>query len=77
MKVDSVNSKVALSRGALIGCSAGFMNMPKIKGTHNAMKSGIIAAETAFCVMEGSSDMSVYISVVHYMCTSSSLQGIL
>ena len=53
------------------------MNMPKIKGTHNAMKSGIIAAETAFCVMEGLSDMSVYISVVHYMCTSSSLQGIL
>lgn len=26
--------------GAIIGCSAGFMNVPKIKGTHTAMKSG-------------------------------------
>ncbi|KAG6866150.1 hypothetical protein C0991_008104 [Blastosporella zonata] len=34
--------------GALIGCSAGFMNVAKIKGTHNAMKSGMIAAEAAF-----------------------------
>jgi electron-transferring-flavoprotein dehydrogenase len=31
--------------GALIGCSAGFLNAPKIKGTHTAMKSGITAAE--------------------------------
>jgi flavin-dependent dehydrogenase len=34
--------------GALIGCSAGFLNVPKIKGTHTAMKSGIVAAEEAF-----------------------------
>lgn len=27
--------------GAVIGCSAGFLNVPKIKGTHTAMKSGI------------------------------------
>lgn len=26
--------------GAIIGCSAGFLNVPKIKGTHTAMKSG-------------------------------------
>ncbi|TIB99351.1 hypothetical protein E3Q18_01609 [Wallemia mellicola] len=32
--------------GALIGCSAGFVNVPKIKGVHNAMKSGMLAAET-------------------------------
>ena len=33
--------------GALItGCSAGFMNVPKVKGSHLAMKSGIVAAET-------------------------------
>ena len=32
--------------GALIGCSAGFVNVPKIKGSHNAMKSGMLAAET-------------------------------
>ena len=30
---------------ALIGCSAGFVNIAKIKGTHNAMKSGMVAAE--------------------------------
>ena len=28
------------SGGAIIGCSAGFLNVPKIKGTHTAMKSG-------------------------------------
>ena len=28
--------------GAIIGCSAGFLNVPKIKGTHTAMKSGIL-----------------------------------
>jgi electron-transferring-flavoprotein dehydrogenase len=32
--------------GALIGCAAGFLNVPKIKGTHTAMKSGMLAAET-------------------------------
>ena len=31
--------------GALIGCAAGFLNVPKIKGSHNAMKSGMLAAE--------------------------------
>jgi electron-transferring-flavoprotein dehydrogenase len=31
--------------GALIGCSAGFMNVPRIKGSHTAMKSGMLAAE--------------------------------
>jgi len=34
--------------GALIGCSAGFLNVPKIKGTHTAMKSGMLAGEEAF-----------------------------
>ncbi len=34
--------------GALIGCAAGFLNVPKIKGSHNAMKSGMLAAEAAF-----------------------------
>ncbi len=34
--------------GALIGCSAGMVNVPRIKGSHNAMKSGMIAAEAAF-----------------------------
>lgn len=34
--------------GALIGCSAGFVNVPRIKGSHNAMKSGMLAAEAVF-----------------------------
>jgi electron-transferring-flavoprotein dehydrogenase len=37
--------------GALIGCSAGFVNVPRIKGTHTAMKSGMLAAEAAFEAM--------------------------
>lgn len=37
--------------GALLGCSAGFMNVPRIKGSHNAMLSGIYAAEAAFAAM--------------------------
>ncbi|PUA27221.1 MAG: electron transfer flavoprotein-ubiquinone oxidoreductase [Cellvibrio sp. 79] len=34
--------------GALIGCTAGFVNVPRIKGSHNAMKSGMLAAEAIF-----------------------------
>jgi electron-transferring-flavoprotein dehydrogenase len=34
--------------GALIGCSAGMVNVPRIKGSHNAMKSGMLAAESVF-----------------------------
>ncbi|MBY0519113.1 MAG: electron transfer flavoprotein-ubiquinone oxidoreductase, partial [Sphingomonas sp.] len=34
--------------GALIGCSAGFLNVPRIKGSHTAMKSGMMAADAAF-----------------------------
>ncbi|MEM6626633.1 MAG: electron transfer flavoprotein-ubiquinone oxidoreductase [Pseudomonadota bacterium] len=40
--------KLAFPGGALIGCSAGFVNVPRIKGTHNAMKTGMLAAEAAF-----------------------------
>jgi electron-transferring-flavoprotein dehydrogenase len=37
--------KLAFPGGALIGCDAGFMNVPRIKGSHNAMLSGMMAAE--------------------------------
>mmetsp|Transcript_61973 Transcript_61973/g.102988 ORF Transcript_61973/g.102988 Transcript_61973/m.102988 type:complete len:624 (+) Transcript_61973:31-1902(+) len=40
--------KLTFPGGALIGCSAGFLNVPKIKGTHTAMKSGMLAAEAAY-----------------------------
>lgn len=39
--------KLAFPGGALVGCSAGFVNLPRIKGTHNAMKTGMLAAEQA------------------------------
>ena len=38
--------------GALIGCSAGYVNVPKVKGSHNAMKSGMLAAEGIFDAIE-------------------------
>ncbi len=37
--------KLTFPGGALIGCAAGFVNVPRIKGTHTAMKSGMLAAE--------------------------------
>ncbi|MDT3684417.1 MAG: electron transfer flavoprotein-ubiquinone oxidoreductase [Pseudorhodoplanes sp.] len=37
--------KLTFPGGALIGCAAGFVNVPRIKGTHNAMASGMLAAE--------------------------------
>lgn len=40
--------KLTFPGGALIGCSAGFVNVPRIKGSHNAMKTGMLAAEAAF-----------------------------
>ncbi|MXP09275.1 electron transfer flavoprotein-ubiquinone oxidoreductase [Pseudoblastomonas halimionae] len=39
--------KLDMPGGALIGCSAGFVNVPRIKGTHTAMKSGMLAADAA------------------------------
>ncbi|CAN0494810.1 unnamed protein product, partial [Discosporangium mesarthrocarpum] len=40
--------KLYFPGGCLIGCSAGFVNVPRIKGSHNAMKTGMLAAEAAF-----------------------------
>jgi electron-transferring-flavoprotein dehydrogenase len=40
--------KLVFPGGALVGCSAGFVNVPRIKGSHNAILSGIHAAEAAF-----------------------------
>ena len=43
--------KLVFPGGALIGDSAGFLNVPRIKGTHGAMKSGMLAAEAAFAAV--------------------------
>ena len=45
--------KLTFPGGALIGDSAGFMNVPKIKGTHTAMKSGMLAAEALAEALSG------------------------
>ncbi|KAJ4402440.1 hypothetical protein N0V85_005297 [Neurospora sp. IMI 360204] len=48
--------KVAFPGGALIGDSAGFVNVPKVKGTHNAMKSGTLAANAAWDALQDTND---------------------
>jgi electron-transferring-flavoprotein dehydrogenase len=53
--------KVAFPGGALIGDSAGFVNLPKIKGTHTAMRSGMLAAEAAYHALADSKDGSVFL----------------
>ncbi|CAH2041956.1 unnamed protein product [Thlaspi arvense] len=50
----------SLRRGAIVGCSAGFLNVPKIKGTHTAMKSGMLAAEAIFGVLYEGLNMEIY-----------------
>ena len=45
--------KLYFRGGVLLGDSAGMLNVPRIKGSHIAMKSGMIAAETAFAAIQG------------------------
>ena len=45
--------------GALIGCAAGYVNVPKIKGSHTAMKSGMVAAEVVFRRLAGDDSAEV------------------
>jgi len=51
--------KLTFPGGCLIGCAAGFLNVPKIKGTHNAMKSGMLAAESIFESLADSSQKNI------------------
>jgi len=48
--------KLVFPGGALIGDCAGFLNVPKIKGSHNAMKTGMLAAEAAFAALQRAGD---------------------
>jgi len=55
--------KLAFPGGALIGCSAGFVNLPRIKGSHNAMKTGMLAADAAFAALgagRGNDELTAY-----------------
>ena len=52
--------KMYLPGALLVGCDAGTLNMPKIKGSHTAMKSGIIAGETIVDYLTNSKPLSEY-----------------
>ncbi len=52
--------KLVFPGGLLVGCAAGFLNVPKIKGSHNAMKTGMLAAESVFeALSSGDAGMGV------------------
>ncbi|WP_290702227.1 electron transfer flavoprotein-ubiquinone oxidoreductase [Amphritea sp.] len=56
--------KMTMPGALLLGCDAGTLNFAKIKGTHTAMKSGMVAAETLFAALssgdEGGNDLTAY-----------------
>ncbi|WP_372599935.1 electron transfer flavoprotein-ubiquinone oxidoreductase [Amphritea sp.] len=56
--------KMTMPGALLLGCDAGTLNFAKIKGTHTAMKSGMVAAETIFTALsggdEGGNDLTVF-----------------
>ncbi len=51
--------KLTFAGGALIGDAAGFMNVPKVKGTHTAMKSAMLAAEAISAALSGGGDAAL------------------
>lgn len=53
--------KCAFPGGALIGDTAGFLNVPKIKGTHTSMKSGMLAAEAAYPALVDTDASSIFL----------------
>ncbi len=59
--------KLVFPGGALLGCAAGFMNVPRIKGSHNAILSGMAAAEAAFAAIgagRGQDELEAYETAV-------------
>jgi electron-transferring-flavoprotein dehydrogenase len=44
--------KLSFPGGALIGCAAGFVSLPRIKGSHNAIRTGMLAATAAFAAIK-------------------------
>jgi len=63
--------------GAIIGCGAGFVNVPKIKGTHTAMKSGMLAAEAAIeALAEQKNDLAAYAFALRDSWVAEELYGV-
>lgn len=58
--------KLTMRGAVLTGCAAGFLNVPKIKGTHTAMKSGMVAAESIFSALarEGGEELLGYTDAI-------------
>jgi len=53
--------RCAFPGGALIGDTAGFLNVPKVKGTHTSMKSGMLAAEAAYPALADADASSIFL----------------
>jgi len=53
--------KLTFPGGVLIGDAAGFLNVPKIKGIHNSMKSGMIAAESLFELLQSNKESECHL----------------
>jgi electron-transferring-flavoprotein dehydrogenase len=71
--------KLAFPGGALIGDCAGFLNVPRIKGTHTSMKSGMIAAEAAFSAIQAGrtgDELSAYPEAYEASWVHSELRGV-
>ncbi len=52
--------KLTMPGAVLVGCEAGFLNLPKIKGSHTAMKSGMLAAEAIAETLAGDAEIDCY-----------------
>lgn len=69
--------KLTFPGGALIGCGAGFLNVPKIKGTHTSMMSGMLAAEAAAeAIAEGKRDIPLYEQALRESWVGEELYGV-
>jgi electron-transferring-flavoprotein dehydrogenase len=71
--------KLVFPGGALIGCSAGFVNVPRIKGSHTAMKSGMLAAEAAFEAIaadRSADELDAYETALHSSWVAKELKAV-
>lgn len=59
--------KLSFPGGMVIGCAAGFMNVPRIKGTHTAMQSGLLAADAVFSFLQKASGDSECVDYTNRM----------
>jgi electron-transferring-flavoprotein dehydrogenase len=71
--------KLVMPGAALIGDTAGFLNVPRIKGTHTAMKSGMMAAEAAFAAVQAgrtSDELTAYPEAYRSSWVEKELRGV-